>query len=117
MNLNLGFPLFNDRVKLIFDGVLDVPLPGDIRQSVNLYPNITIEFLINKSGSLRANVFYKENADFLATGANGVNQRRYGASIGYGRSFNTLSELFGFNKKKEKKDSVVIPVKDSTGTN
>lgn len=117
VNLNLGFPLFNDRVNLIFDGVLDVPLPGDVRQSVNLYPNITIEFLINKSGSLRANVFYKENADFLATGTSGVSQRRYGASIGYGRSFNTIGELFGFNKKKEKKDSVAVLVKDSTVTN
>lgn len=116
LNINLGVPLFNDRVNIQFGGTLDVPLTGDIQQSVRIYPDITIEFIINKSGSLRANIFYRQNVDFIAGNTTGgVVPKRYGASIGYGKEFDTLGELFGKRKKRPLKDTV--PVIDSTGTN
>jgi len=102
VNVNLGLPLFNDRVNVQLGGTLDVPLPGDIQQIVRIYPDITIEFLINKTGTLRANVFYRQNADFVTgTSASGVIPKRYGASIGYGKEFDGLGELFGKRKKRD----------------
>lgn len=117
LNINLGVPLFNDRVNVQFGGTLDVPLPGDIQQSVRIYPDITIEFLINKSGSLRANIFYRQNVDFMAgTTTTGVIPRRYGASFGYGKEFDNLSDLFGKKKRKALSDSIRTAPKDTTGT-
>lgn len=112
VNVNLGLPLFDDRVNIQFGGTLDVPLPGDIQQTVRIYPDITIEFLINKSGSLRANIFYRENIDFL-TGNTGVIPKRYGASIGYGKEFDGLKDLL---KRKKPKKEARAPEKDSVNT-
>jgi hypothetical protein len=120
VNISLGVPLFNNRVNVQFGGTLDVPLAGDIQQTVRIYPDITIEFLINQTGTLRANIFYRQNIDFLTGTAPGsIVPRRYGASVGYGKEFDVLSDLFGGNKagRTKKKDTASEAKTDSTKSN
>ncbi len=100
----LGLPLLNDRARLTIGGNVDVPLSNDYNQTVRLLPDVTLELQVNKSGSVRATFFFRQNVDFFALGS-GNPPRRYGASIGYGRGFNSLRELFGSKPKKPQPDS------------
>jgi hypothetical protein len=119
VGLTLGLPLFNERAHFTIGGSFDVGWNSNIEQNIRLFPDVTLELLINKSGSVRATFFYRQNVDFLSGNTpGGIIPRRYGASIGYGRDFNTLGELFGGKKKMTltpiPKDSTSAP--DSTGT-
>ena len=105
INVSLGKAFFNDRFIITFEGNLDVPLSD---QTSSLQPlrsdflkNVTTEWLINKSGTIRATFFYRENVDFLTgntTSGNGKS-RKYGASLAYRRDFNKFSDLFRRKKK------------------
>ncbi|MFL5773363.1 MAG: hypothetical protein ACJ75F_09410, partial [Flavisolibacter sp.] len=76
-----------------------------------------LELKLNKSGSVRANFFYRQNIDYISGNVPGsIVPRRYGASIGYGKEFNTLDELFGKKKKKLPKNATEKSESDSTGT-
>ena len=115
IGLNLGLPLFNDRAHFTIGGTVDVPLQSDFEQSIRLFPDVSLELLVNKSGSVKATFFYRQNVDFLTGNAPGsIVPRRYGASIGYGKDFNSIGELFG--KKKIQKDSLQKTPVDTTGT-
>ncbi|MFL5740771.1 MAG: hypothetical protein ACJ75B_11175 [Flavisolibacter sp.] len=118
--LSLGLPLFNDRAHFTIGGTFDVPLQSNFDQTVHLLPDVTLELLVNKTGSLRATFFYRENMDFLTGSApSGIVPRRYGASIGYGREFDNLEELFNRKKGLKRKipiDSTQKAPADSTGT-
>ena len=119
VNLGIGLPLFKDRAHFTVGATLDVPLSSDFQQSIRLFPDVTLELLVNKSGSVKATFFYRRNIDFL-TGTNTTSPivpHRYGASIGYGKDFDNLSELFGGGKKKKPvKDSIPPAPTDSTGS-
>ena len=69
-----------------------------MQQGIQILPDVTMEWLINKSGTIRATFFYRENTDYLTTSAD-AKSRRAGASLTYRRDFDKLSELF----KKQKK--------------
>jgi hypothetical protein len=104
-NLAIGKTFFNNRVVLTFEGSYDVPFQSSATQlKSDLLNNFTTEFLLNKSGSIRATIFYKENVDFLSgTSTSGNNKsRRYGTSLAYRKEFNKLSELFGKKKRLKK---------------
>ena len=96
LNVSIGKTLFNNRVALTFEGSYDVPLQSSTQVKSDLLSNFTTEFLINKSGTIRATVFYKENVDFLSgtTSAGNNKSKRYGTSLAYRREFNRLSDLF-----------------------
>jgi hypothetical protein len=65
-------------------------------------PDVTLEWLINPSGSIRASFFYRENADFLNASSSGPGRaRRYGASLSYRRDFDNLGDIFKSRKKKQ----------------
>lgn len=103
LNLAVGKTLFNNRVVLTFEGSYDVPFQSTTNQiKSDLLTNFTTEFLINKSGTIRANIFYKENVDILSgtTVAGNNKSRRYGGSLAYRREFNKLSDFFGRKKIK-----------------
>ena len=67
---------------------------------------------------MRANVFYRQNVDFLAGPTPGsIIPRRYGASIGYGKEFDGFGDLLEGKKNRTKiTDSSVNLKKDTTGT-
>ena len=66
VNFSIGRSFFNNRF-IISTGIgLDAPLQqSNIQQSIQLLPDVTLEWLINTSGSLRASFFYRENTDYL----------------------------------------------------
>jgi hypothetical protein len=111
VNLGLALPLFKDRAHFTVGATLDVPLGSDIQQSIRLFPDVTLEVMINKSGSVTATFFYKRNIDFLTGNAVGnIVPRRYGASIGYGKEYDSFRDLFN-RRKKQVTDT--IPATDS----
>ena len=114
VNLGIGLPLFKDRAHFTVGATLDVPLSSDFQQSIRLFPDVTLELMVNKSGSVKATFFYRRNIDFLTGNTvSPIFPRRYGASIGYGKDFNSLGELFR-GKKKQVADT--MPATDTTGT-
>lgn len=104
VNFSIGRSFFNNRF-IISTGIgLDAPLQqNNLQQSIQLLPDVTMEWQINPSGSIRASFFYRENADFLnATTAGGPGRaRRYGASISYRKDFDGLRDIFKGRKKKQ----------------
>jgi hypothetical protein len=100
LSLSVGKTLFNNRVVLSFEGNYDVPFQSTSQVSSDLLTNFTTEFLINKSGSIRASIFYKENVDLL-TGYSSTagKSRKYGSSISYRKDFNRLGDIFRRKKK------------------
>lgn len=107
VNLSIGRSFFNDRFIITFAGGLEAPLQqSSIQQSIQLLPDVTTEWLINQSGTIRASFFYRENTDYLTTTVTGApgRARRYGSSIEYRTEFDNLGEIFNKknNRKKEK---------------
>lgn len=111
VNIVVGKSFFEGKVIFNIGGTFDVPLQ-DVQQTIQLFPDVSIDFLISKSGSVRATVFYKENVDFLTSSAGGssnLQTRRYGASISYGRELDMYGKKArNRGKKKEKQDSTIV---------
>ena len=108
VNFTIGRAFFNNRF-IISSGIgLDAPLQQNtVQQSVQLLPDVTLEWLINASGSIRASFFYRENTDYLnATTTGGAGKaRRYGGSLSYRKDFDRLTDIF----KRKKKAKPVVP--------
>jgi hypothetical protein len=101
-NVNVPISMFKDRFVVTLGSTLDVPLQATIQQNVQFLPDVTAEWLINQSGSIRASFFYRQNLDYLTTSTTGAARtKRSGASISYRKEFETLAEFFGRKKKKE----------------
>jgi hypothetical protein len=102
LNLTVGKSLFNNRVVLTFEGNYDVPFQssGANQFSSDFLSNFTTEFLINKSGTIRATIFYKENVDLLTgTTTNSTKSRKYGSSLTFRKDFNRFGDIFRRKKK------------------
>lgn len=105
INLSVGRSFFNNRFNITFGGGFEAPLQqSSIQQTIQLLPDVTMEWLINQSGTVRASFFYRENTDYLSTTASGgpARSRRTGASIAYRNEFDNLRELFGKKKNSKK---------------
>jgi len=103
VNLSIGRSFFNNRF-IISTGVgFDAPLSqgsqSNIQQNIQLLPDVTLEWLINPSGTIRATFFYRTNTDYLTSSSNASTARRTGASISYKKDFDKLSDLFRRKKK------------------
>ncbi len=121
VNFSIGRSFFNNRF-IISTGVgLDAPLQSQssVQQSIQLLPDVTLEWLINPSGSIRASFFYRENADYLSSGISGNpgKAKRYGASLSYRRDFDRLGDIFKnlFRKPKKAEPPPIVPPVTSTG--
>lgn len=104
LNLSIGKSLFNNRVILTFEGNYDAPFQtsGADQFSSDFLKNVTTEFLINKSGTIRVMLFYKENVDLLTgTDNNTTKTRRVGSSLAFRKDFNRFSEIFKRKKKSQ----------------
>lgn len=107
-NVNVPISLFKDRFVVTLGSTLDVPLQSTIQQNVQFLPDVTAEWLINESGTIRASFFYRQNLDYLTSSSTGAaRNKRSGASIAYRRDFDKLRELFGGKKKKIKRNETV----------
>jgi hypothetical protein len=104
VGVNVPISMFKDRFILTLGSTLDVPLQSTIQQNVQFLPDVTAEWLINESGSIRASFFYRQNLDYLTTSSTGAARtKRTGANIAYRKEFDTLGEFFGGKKKKNRK--------------
>ena len=116
LNISVSSPLLTERVLLTLGGTFDVPLESDLQQKINLFPDVTIEFLINKSGTVRATFFYRHTPDLITTSSSGINRSQStGVNLAYRKDFNSLRRfIFGTDKgqKKNKRSQL----KDSTAT-
>ncbi|GAC1418811.1 MAG: translocation/assembly module TamB domain-containing protein [Flavisolibacter sp.] len=102
LNLSLGKSFFNDRATFTVGGTFDVPIQSNIQQNIRLFPDVTVDITLNKTGSIKATFFYREDINYLGGVANnGLSTKRYGSSLSYGREFNTIGELL--NKKRYKR--------------
>ena len=112
VNFTIGRSFFNNRF-IISTGIgLDAPLQqSNVQQSIQLLPDVTLEWLVNPSGSLRASFFYRENTDYLnstISGGTGKSAKRYGGSFSYRKDFDKLSDIF----RKRKKAQTVVPTEN-----
>ncbi|HYK55067.1 MAG TPA: translocation/assembly module TamB domain-containing protein, partial [Flavisolibacter sp.] len=106
VNVTVGKTLFEDRLVFTLGGTFDVPIQNEYEQTIRLFPDVTIELLLNKSGTVRASFFYRENVDYFnpgSTAGGSLQTRRYGASISYGREFDAFGNLLSGDKKKKGK--------------
>ncbi len=95
VNVTVGKSLFEGRVNFSVGGTFDVPIQS-VEQTIRLFPDVTVELLLNKSGSVKASFFYRENLDYLtSTTTAGLQTRRYGASISYGKEFDSKQSKRG----------------------
>lgn len=116
VNFSIGRSFFNNRFIITAGGGFDAPLQqsGNIQQSIQLLPDVTMEWLMNESGTIRAAFFYRENADFLTSTTSGPGRaRRYGVSISYKKEFNSFKDLFRSRKRRANDQQ---PVTDSLNT-
>jgi len=108
VNFSIGRSFFDNRFIISTGLGMDAPLgqgaQSSVQQSILLLPDVTMEWLINPSGTIRASFFYRTNADFLtaSTSASVVRSRRAGASLSYKREYDKLSDFFGSSKKKKR---------------
>lgn len=112
-NVNVPISLFKDRFIVTLGSTLDVPLQATIQQNVQFLPDVTAEWLINQSGTIRASFFYRQNLDYLTANTTGAAKtKRSGASIAYRKEFDNLNDFFGRKKKKQQK--VEVPPRENT---
>jgi hypothetical protein len=110
LDVNIPISLFKDRFLVKVGSTLDLALDGGpaVQEALRLLPDVTLEWLINQSGSIRASFFYRENNDYLASSTSGTpgRARRIGANLSYRKDFDRLGDIF---KGKKKKPQPVTP--------
>lgn len=86
--------------RILINGKVGIPV-GGVTESV-VVGDVRIDFLLNEEGTLRANIFNKENDLQFIGESNGYTQ---GVGLSYSYDFNTFKELLReiFKKKKTKK--------------
>ena len=89
--------LLSDRLVVLVGGNLDYNNPyAQLARKGLLTPDITIEWLLNKDGSLRVVGFTRTSIDLTLGQRN-----RKGVSLSYSKDFDKLSDIFKKNKVKK----------------
>jgi hypothetical protein len=109
-----------ERVLVTLGSTFDIPLQSNLQQNIQLFPDVTVEFLINKSGTIRATFFYRQTPEITGLPYTSNQTQRAGANLAYRRDFNSLSEFLLHRKKGTRKNQkqpapATAPV-DSTST-
>ena len=100
VNASIGRSFLNNRIIFTASGSVEGILQtgsASVGQQRTFLPDVTLEILINPSGTFRAILFYRENTDYLTTTTNSKNQKKTGVGLSYRRDFDHL-----FRKKKNK---------------
>lgn len=115
VNLSVGKGFFDNRFIITFGSTLNVPLQSTLQQTVQYLPDVTAEWLINESGSIRATFFYRQNLDYFGSTSGGGAMRttRTGASISYRKEFESIKGILLGRKKGNLKKQAAT---DSTQT-
>jgi hypothetical protein len=125
INLTVGRAFFNNRFRITTGVGYDAPITSNTLSqnfSQQLLPDVTLEWLINPSGTVRASFFYRENTDYLSTATTGGKDRRIGANLSYRKDFDSFLDIFRKRKKAPKSpktrpsDQEGIPVTSPTTT-
>ncbi len=114
VNFSVGRSFFDNRFIISAGGGFDAPLQQQTtQQGIQFLKDVTLEWLINPSGSIRVSFFYKENADYLTTiSSTGPGKaKRIGGNLSYRKDFDRLGDIF---RKKQKPPP---PVKTETPAN
>ena len=102
--VSIGVPL-NDRVQVTFGGTFNIPIgetygQTNLNQQFRLFPDVNVNMLINRSGSIRATFFYNQSPSlFPGAGPAGDPDRRAGAKISYRKEFNSIKAFLFGNKR------------------
>ncbi len=109
-NIRAGLKiLLNKRLVMLVGGNLDYNNPTYTQQLERkglLTPDITIEWAINKDGSLRVVGFNRSSIDFT------LNQRnRSGLQLSYRKDLNKITDIFKSRKRIAEEDSSVLSPK------
>jgi hypothetical protein len=100
VNFSIGRSFFNNRFIISTGLGVEAPLQQtSLQQGLQFLPDVTMEWLINPSGSLRATFFYRENTDYLTITSGQRNAKRFGGSLAFRKDFDKLSDLFKRRKK------------------
>ncbi len=100
-NVKAGVQIFlSKRIYFLIGGALDYNNPyAQLNKKGLITPDITIEWLLNKDGSLRVVGFNRTSIDIT----NGQ-RNRSGIQLSYRKDFNKLSDIFKSKKKIEEEE-------------
>ncbi|MBK8953489.1 MAG: translocation/assembly module TamB domain-containing protein [Chitinophagaceae bacterium] len=106
--LDINIPIYiSDRFYVKLGSRLDLALQNTstVQKNILFLPDVTLEWLINESGTLRASLFYQQNIDALNVASLGQTGKstRYGGSVSLRKDFNKPADLFNFLKRKKNK--------------
>ena len=100
LNLTVGRNFFDNRFIVSLGSSFDIPLQSNINQTIQFLPDVTAQWLINKTGSISATFFYRQNLDFLnGSSGNGLVTTRTGANVAYRKEFKHIGGSKGNRKK------------------
>lgn len=106
----LRVPLFNDRFVISLGSSMEVPLQSSLQQTVQFLPDVTLEWLINNSGTIRANLFYRESLDLITSSSTGAAKlQRTGMGLSFKKEFDRLGELFTNVRKRTLREMQSTP--------
>lgn len=115
LDVSVSAPLIKERVQITFGTTFDVPIQSDIQQTIQVFPDVSVDWLINKTGSIRATFFYSQTPDLLTGTQTTTKNQRAGVKLSYRKEFNSIKDLF--TSKKKKNPPIPVPARtDSTGT-
>jgi len=98
--------LLSSRINILIGGNLDYNNPYTALDRKGLLtPDITIEWLLNKDGSLRVVGFNRTSIDITSGQRN-----RSGVQLSYRKDFNKLSDIFKTRKRIRQEDSTNVKI-------
>ncbi|MEI2757753.1 MAG: hypothetical protein V9F46_15025 [Chitinophagaceae bacterium] len=105
LNLSIGRSFLNDRIIISMGGTvegLSLGQTSSIQQEAQGLFNANVEILLNPSGTFRANLFFRQNTDFLTTTSSGPGRaNKWGAGVAYRKDADKFWRLF-FKKRAKK---------------
>ncbi len=95
--------LFSDKLNVLVGGNIDInnPYALQLNRKTLFTPDITIEWLLSKDGSIRVVGFNRTSIDITSGQRN-----RSGVQLSYRKDFNRLSDIFKSRKRIEQEDSL-----------
>ncbi len=114
VNFSIGRSFFNNRFIITAGGGFDAALQQQSttsQQNFQFLKDVTLDWLINPSGSIRVSFFYRENTDYLGYSGSGTSGKasRTGSSLSYRKDFDKLSDIF----KRKKKNKPILPAAEN----
>lgn len=105
VNVSVGRSFLNDRLIVSVAGTVEgltLAQSNTTQQGAQGLLSANLEILLNPSGTFRANLFFRQNTDYLTTNSSGPGRaNKWGAGIAYRKEADKFWRLF-FRKKDTK---------------